>query len=149
MNGISDFTTRHDLADRSLILQLPPIPKSKRKSEKDLMLDWEKAKPQIFGALCQAVSVALGNIDNVKLPDLPRMADFATWGTAAEPAFGWNPGTFMQAYEDNRMRLLDIALEADPVATAVIRLIEGQPAHEWRGTGSDLLRLMLIRTLPV
>lgn len=142
MNGISDFTTRHDLADRSLILQLPPIPKSKRKSEKDLMLDWEKAKPQIFGALCQAVSVALGNIDDVKLPDLPRMADFATWGTAAEPAFGWNTGTFIQAYEDNRMRLLDIALEADPVATAVIRLIEGQPAHEWRGTGSDLMRLM-------
>ena len=106
------------------------------------MRNWENARPLIFGALCLSVSVALGNIDTVKLPDLPRMADFATWGTAAEPAFGWKPGAFMEAFEDNRKRLLDITLDADPIATAVIRFIQKQPAYEWSGTGSDLLRLM-------
>ena len=142
MNGISDFATRHDLADRSIIIQLPPIPKSKRVPEKELMRNWEKARPLIFGALCLSVSAALGNIDKVKLPILPRMADFATWGTAAEPSFGWKPGTFMQAHEDNRRRLLEITLDADPIAIAVIRFIQKQPAYEWSGTGSDLLRLM-------
>lgn len=38
MNGISDFATRHDLADRSLIILLPPIPKSKRVPEKAAIL---------------------------------------------------------------------------------------------------------------
>ena len=54
------------------------------------------------------------------LPGLPRMADFATWVTAAEEGLKWSKGTFMKAYEVNRMNLIDIALEADIVATAIL-----------------------------
>jgi len=140
MNGISDFAHRHDLADRSLIIQLPMIPKHKRIPEHELMMYWDLTKYKIFGALCNALSIALANIDKVKLPYLPRMADFAKWATAAESAFGWKPGTFIRKYENNQKRLVDIAIEGDNVAIAIVRLIQLHRDHEWSGTASDLLQ---------
>jgi hypothetical protein len=64
------------------------------------------------------------------------MADFATWVTAAEEGLRWTSGTFMKAYEANRMNLIDIALEADIVATAILALMA--EAEEWSGTPSEL-----------
>jgi hypothetical protein len=64
------------------------------------------------------------------------MADFATWVTAAEEGLRWTKGTFMKAYEANRMNLIDIALEADIVATAIINLME--MTAKWAGTPSEL-----------
>lgn len=139
INGITDLATRHDLADRSLVVQLSTIPKDKRIAEKELMMNWNFDKDKIFGALCQALSVALLNVYSVKLPSLPRMADFALWVTAAEPALGWEHGTFMREYENNQRSIVEIALEADPIAIAVIRLIKLHTDHEWHGTASDLL----------
>ncbi len=64
------------------------------------------------------------------------MADFATWVTAAEEGLRWTKGTFMKAYEANRMNLIDIALEADIVATAIMDLMK--ETAEWTGTASQL-----------
>src|SRR3546814_12373766 len=38
-----------------------------------------------LGALLDAASAALRELPNVRLPRVPRMADFAEWVTAAEP----------------------------------------------------------------
>ena len=79
---------------------------------------------------------ALRNLKDVVLPGLPGMADFATWVTAAEEGLRWTKGTFMKAYEANRMNLIDIALEADIVATAILALMND--IEEWSGTPSEL-----------
>ena len=79
---------------------------------------------------------ALRNLKDVVLPGLPGMADFATWVTAAEEGLRWTKGTFMKAYEANRMNLIDIALEADIVATAIMDLMK--ETAEWTGTASQL-----------
>jgi hypothetical protein len=140
LNGISDLATRHDLADRAIIVTLPPIPEDKRKSEKEIFVSWYEVMPAILGALYDAISTALRNIGEVKLEKAPRMADFAEWVTAAEPVLPWEKGVFLQEYNSNRETLIDIALEADPVGTTVLELIEG--AGEWSGTASDLLKAM-------
>jgi len=137
LNGIEDITTRHDLADRSLIVSLPPIPDQKRKTERQLIQEWEQKKPLILGALCTAVSTALTNQDSVGQIKLPRMADFAHWIIAAEPALPWENGTFLKEYNHNRERLVDIALEADPVAPIVVNFIETYGAFS--GTATQLL----------
>ena len=95
-----------------------------------------KAKPAILKTLLDAVVSALRNLNDVVLPGLPRMADFATWVTAAEEGLRWTKGTFMKAYEANRMNLIDIALEADIVATAIMDLMK--ETAEWSGTASQL-----------
>ena len=136
LNGISDIATRHDLADRALIVHLPPVLEKKRMSEKQLEASWKKAKPAILKTLLDGVVSALRSLNDVVLPGLPRMADFATWVTAAEEGLRWTKGTFMKAYEANRMNLIDIALEADIVATAIMDLMK--ETAEWTGTASQL-----------
>jgi hypothetical protein len=76
----------------------------------------------------------------IKLPGLPRMADFALWATAAETAFGWSSGTFMAAYQGNRESANDVALEASVVARPLLDLLEAQ--GEWTGSSGELLRVL-------
>jgi hypothetical protein len=64
------------------------------------------------------------------------MADFAIWATAAEESLGWGTGTFMAAYTGNRQEATDSALEADPVAVAVVDLMADK--DQWTGSATEL-----------
>jgi hypothetical protein len=101
---------------------------------------FREVRPQILGALLDAVAVALHRLPSIKLPGLPRMADFALWATATETAFGWPSGTFMAAYEGNRESANEVALEASVVARPLLELLEAQ--GEWTGSSSELLKLL-------
>lgn len=136
-NGISDLAKREDLASRSIVLRLPHIAASARRRERDLDAEFDKAMPTIFGALLDGVSAALRNVDSIKLDSHPRMADFAVWVVAAETAWGWEPGTFMAAYETNRSEVIHSALEGDAVAAGVLALV--YPTGEFTGTMTELL----------
>lgn len=136
LNGIEDVATRADLLDRSLVLNLPTIPDERRRDEASFWREWERVRPRVLGALLDAVAAGLRNVERVKLSRLPRMADFARWVVAAEPALPWPAGAFMEAYAGNRADAVELALEADPVAQAVRELAE---RGEWTGTASELL----------
>ncbi len=138
LNGITDVATRADLLDRSIILSLPAILEGERRAEAELWQEFGEALPEILGGIFGAVSTALRELPNVELPSRPRMADFAEWATAAETALGMEPGGFMEAYAGSRKEINQFALEADPVAVAVVKLMEGR--EEWIGTAGELLR---------
>src|SRR5262249_45018900 len=84
-----------------------------------------------------AVSCALKNQPNVKLSSLPRMADFAKWVTAAEPALGWDCGSFLSFYGANQEEANEIALDAYPIVDALRKLTADQ--QRWEGKPSELL----------
>ena len=138
LNGIEELATRGDLLDRAIVLNLPTIPEDRRRSEAEIWRDFEEARPTILGAILNAVSYALRNLDSVRLEKLPRMADFALWATAAESALGLAPGAFMAAYTGNREAANDLALEASPVASAIIAFVERE--RLWTGTATELLK---------
>jgi hypothetical protein len=137
LNGISDVGTRPDLAERAIFLTLQPISESSRKPEEKLLAEFEAMRPQIIGALLTGVARGLSRLEHTKLKKLPRMADFALWGTACESAF-WPDGTFAQAYEANRDDAVSDTIEADPVAMTVKTLWENS-TETWSGKASDLL----------
>lgn len=137
LNGITDVAGRADLLDRALVLTLPRIPEEKRRPEAELWSGFERAIPGILGGFFDAVSVALRERPNIRLDSLPRMADFAMWATAAEGGLGMEPGHFMEAYSGRRKESNRLALEADPVALSIVKLMEGR--DEWVGTASGLL----------
>jgi 5S rRNA maturation endonuclease (ribonuclease M5) len=139
LNGIEDFVTRPDLADRAILLTLQPIPEEKRRSEDRLWSDFDCAHPLILGALLDMVAHGLRELPNVKLGVLPRMADFALWGTACETA-AWKAGAFLQAYSGNRGQAVLSVVEADPVASGVLSFMKGR--KEWNGSASELLPLL-------
>lgn len=136
LNGIEDIVTRPDLADRAIFLTLEPIREEHRRPTKELWAAFEKLRPQILGALLDAVSLGLRRLPDTRLEKLPRMADFALWATACEGAL-WDEGTFWRAYAGNRDEAVDSVIEGDPVGSAVRSLITSQT--EWTGTASDLL----------
>jgi hypothetical protein len=115
INGIEKLATRGDLLDRASVHTLPTIPDDKRRPEDELNSEFEKMRPGLLGALLTAVSCALRNVGSVKLAGYPRMADFAKWVTAAEPALPWASGEFLSAYQANRDSANVVSLEASPI----------------------------------
>ncbi len=140
VNGIEDIVTRNDLLDRAIVLPLPTLSKAQWRDERQFWHAFEAARPRILGALLDAVSMALRNQDMVTLTACPRMADFALWSCAAAPALGWTAEGFMQAYEQNIQSANDLALDASPVAHAVLKFLEHQTP--WEGTSTQLLAVL-------
>ncbi len=145
MNGIEELVTRGDLLERSLIVHLPTLNDETRREEEELDRAFEEARPYILGALLDAVSTALRNVKTVQLERRPRMADFARWCVAAESALDCESGAFMGAYASNRSNAHELALEASPVAAALIPFVEEK--ESWTGTAAELLE-ELIRRVP-
>jgi hypothetical protein len=137
LNGIEELATRSDLLDRAIVLTLAAIPDAKRQTQGELWEKFERQRPGLLGALLDAVSCALRNVSNVRLDHSPRMADFAQWATAAEPALGLQNGEFMRAYSGNREIVNDLALEASAASAALLALIDLR--EYWKGTSSELL----------
>lgn len=137
LNGIDDLATRSDLLDRSVNLTLPEIPEDKRRDEGEVWSRFAVARPRILGALLDAASAALRNLPSMKLQRLPRMADFAKWVVAAEPALPWPPGTFIQTYNRNRISGNVVALESSVIGPVIVRLMQAK--GEWRGMAGELL----------
>jgi len=95
-------------------------------------------EPRILGALLDAMSYGLRAMGRLQLAALPRMADFALWITACEPAL-WPAGTFAREYAANRRAAIDNIIEADPMASRIRAIMANRTI--WTGTASDLLLL--------
>jgi hypothetical protein len=143
LTSIEEVASRSDLLDRCIIVWLSEIPKERRRSEAELFEAFRKVRPLILGALLDAVAVALQRLPLIKLPGLPRMADFALWATAAEPAFGWTNGAFLATYECNLASANEVALEASVIAQPLLGLLEQQ--RQWEGSSAELLKSLEAR----
>jgi hypothetical protein len=137
LNGIDDICTRQDLMDRALVLNLEPISETARRPEAELWAAFEHIRRVVLGALLDAVATALRRLPDIPRPPLPRMADFALWATAAEPALGLNDGAFMAAYRSSRQSAVEDALEGSAVANTLRRIMAEH--GRWEGTATGLL----------
>ncbi len=138
LNGITNIASRGDLRERSIILELPHIPKARRRREGDVMREFREVHPRILGALLAVVSGVLAREAEVEIEELPRMTEFAVWGTAAEESLGWEAGSFLQAYAKSSRAAIQNALSLDPVAGAVRDLMANRAT--WEGTPTQLYK---------
>lgn len=136
INGIGDLVHRPDLAERAVVLALEPITEKQRISESVFWKRFEGVRPYIYAALLDGLSCALRRSGEIQLEEQPRMADFATWATAAEPALGLDDGAFLHAYQSNQEDLAKVGIENSPVGRAVIDFMEGR--QQWKGRMSEL-----------
>jgi hypothetical protein len=138
LNGIEEVVSRPDLGDRAIFLTLPPIGEAQRRPESELWREFQIARPRMLGGLLDAMVQGMQGIGRVELEQLPRMADFAIWTTACEPAL-WPSGTFARAYAANRRAAIESIIEADPIATCLRTIMADRTT--WMGSASDLMRL--------
>jgi len=92
--------------------------------------------PAIIGALLDAVSMGMRKLQTTELAEYPRMADFAHFIVAAEPAL-WKLGLFMEAYTKARAEAVATGLDGSPVAQAMRSMMVSR--QSWKGTATDLL----------
>jgi len=134
-NGIDDIAGRPDLADRCMHLLLPPL--TSRRTEAAIARDFTHDAPHIFAALLDALVLAVRGHGAIHLQRPPRMADFATWAAAGLPALGFTSAEFLSAYTSNRDSLAEMAIEASPVASALVAFMDARDT--WTGSSADLL----------
>src|SRR5262249_37210704 len=128
LEGISNYITRSDLLDRSLVFAIEPLVTG-RKTERAMRAELERLRPGIFGALLDRLVTGLQQRSDIQLTQLPRMADFALWAMAC------GLDTFEQAYAANRQAAINTLLEHDVLACALQALVK----RRWHGSASDLL----------
>jgi putative DNA primase/helicase len=136
LNGIPDLANRPDLADRAIVVSLPVIAPTARAFEGEFNTALEAVMPRILTGLLEAVCAALANQGSVRLPERPRMADFAKWVCAAEPSLGWPEGAFLAAYAANRDYGDRATVEGNPVGLAILKLVQDEV--RWSGTMTEL-----------
>ena len=130
LNGIGEFVTRGDLADRALLLRVPVIAETRYATEAAVWTRFERERARILGALLDAVSTGVKSHSQVRLEGLPRMADFVVWATACES--GQCRGAFLGAYERNRAEAVAFGIDDSPVASALRDWMEAR-AGAWSG----------------
>ncbi len=129
LNGIVNFVTRGDLADRSIVIHVPTL--THRTREDSFWRRFESDWPNLFGAVLDALVTTMRHYDEVVVEDAPRMADFAQLGKAAEVGLGWPEGSFLAAYLANIRGMVTDVLDNDVIAERLRRLLD-EPIYDGR-----------------
>jgi hypothetical protein len=148
LTSIEDVTTRGDLLDRAVPLTLPPLratgsQQRRRRAEREYQEAVEAARPGILGALLDAACAARQQLPHVRIESLPRMADYAELGVAAEQALGWDAGSFLAAYQGSRGQAHQVSLDSSLIYPALSSLLDSRTF--FRGTCTELLQLLSSR----
>lgn len=139
-NGITDYVSQPDLADRTIGIFRPSIPKSQRLLVQDMAASFKAAGGRILGAIYTAMSAGLRHEPTVELDGYPRMADFARWVVACCGDGGGLPfsgADFIAAYSRSHQEAAQQQADLDPVACAIRRYM--LDLAEWTGAASELL----------
>ena len=144
ISGINNSLTEPDALDRSILTQFDRIPDEQRKEESEIETIFEEMRPKLFGYILDMLVKTLQIKPSIKLSNLPRMADFTTWGEAVARAMGYQPMEFVNAYYDNIGKQNVEAIESNPVAQAVEKFVdswykEGQETC-WQSPTSEVYK---------
>ncbi len=140
MNGIENVAPRGDLIDRAIVLMLEPISEERRQPVNEIQVKFDSICPRVLGALLDMMVYGLKKLPDIKLERQPRMADFAIWISACETAV-WPSGTFMEAYEANRVEANEDIIAASVLATTVYEFMKDKK-QPWEDTATNLLSVL-------
>jgi hypothetical protein len=138
LTGINPVALRGDIDQRKVRIWLAEIEPTKLRSEAEFEAAFREARPELFGSILSAVVVGLKHLAATKLKDLPRMADYAVWGTACEPAYA-REGDLMKVLGLTKVEAVDDVLEhsvaAQVLRTHIRRMVAPPP---WETTAGSL-----------
>ena len=138
VTGINPVALRGDIDQRKVRIWLAEIEPSKRQAEAKFEAAFEDARPRLFGAILSALVVGLKNLHTAaKIENKPRMADYAVWGTACEPAYA-NAGDLMKVLNIAKAEAGEEVLEHSVAAQALLAHLGKRSESEWKTTAGAL-----------
>ena len=138
LNGITDFVARPDLDERSLHIELEAMSSIDRLIDSEIEARFKQIQPELLGALFDAVSISLKEAVRVNIKELPRLAEFTKFVTAAESALAVEPGEFASVMREQAADRAETRALLDPVVIAIRELLA--VPREFDGTVQALLR---------
>lgn len=132
INGINLLVSRADMMDRTILLHMDRIEPSMRREKKVIMQEFAEEKPYLLGCIFETLSKAMAIHPTVKLSNLPRMADFMTWGVAISQALGYEASDFIDAYQRSIEAQNSEIINSNTLAQAVLLFMQNRDA--WEGT---------------
>jgi len=140
VNGIDIPITQPDLLDRCLMVSLDAIRPEDRKLERDADAAFEAARPRILGGCLNVVAEVLGRPLSVP-GNLPRLADWATYGAAVAEVLGFGAEPFLDHYRRNISAGREHAVASNLFITLVADLVAQQARPDWTVQPMRLLSL--------
>jgi putative DNA primase/helicase len=98
--------------------------------------EFEVILPNLLGYIFDILVQVLSRIGEVRLKELPRMADFVEMGELIARCLGYKRGESTDAYNHNIGFTNQEAIDSSPVATAIIAMMDKQPS--WIGRAERL-----------
>lgn len=126
LNGIDIVPYKSDLAERSLLFELQPIDKEKRKTDAEFWGDFEKDRPKILGAIFDTLVKAMGLVSTIERKGLQRMADANVEMIAIAMALGISREAFQKILEANKQKLQDAYNQSNPFVDFVVSYMWGK-----------------------
>lgn len=127
VNGISASVTQQDLVDRVISIECPVI--AERESSSKQWQAFERDLPGILGGLYDLAVGALRELPGITLAreDRPRLVEFVLLGMAMTKHMGIDPAEFLRQFKVTRAETVARTLDASPVATALLDMLEAEP----------------------
>lgn len=138
LNSIHAPIDQPDLAQRCLLLNLLPLDEKNRRSERVMKEEFARDLPAIFRGLLDLVADILVHLPDVDVVRPERMIDFVRWMAAMERSMGAPCEPYQTAYSETLRRGLRGSLEEQPLAAAVLELVDGVDRMEWTGKPAEL-----------
>src|SRR5699024_6078267 len=133
--GIDVGALAGDFAERCVWADLSVIPKTERRSERELNALWEESYGSMVGGLFDLIVKTLERLPEVHLAEKPRMADFAEVLAAVDIATGANG---LEHYSRSQASVSEEIVATDKFLQA----ISAQIVDRWEGTGKELYNLL-------
>lgn len=145
INGINLASVKPDFLDRSLIIELERITKDKRRKDEDIKTKFRVLLPDILGwifdILVKVLKYKKEHAEEIKLKDLPRMAEFAEYGEVISRCIGYDEYEFIDAYFENIDIQNEEVIESSIIARVIIEFMENRQV--WKGTSSELYSVLM------
>jgi energy-coupling factor transporter ATP-binding protein EcfA2 len=140
LNGVNPPADRSDFLDRCLCLELERIPDNKRKTEREIWATFDREHAKWLGCIFDLLSAAMRIKDGLRLPSLPRLADWGEWAAAVYEAAGWGAAAFIEDWSRNVTAQQSSVLEGSTLAQVLLGFMSDRT--EWAGTASELLNAL-------
>lgn len=136
LNGINYVTEQPDLLDRSIVVPLKTIKSKNRRTEQEIFKEFDEELPFVLNAIFKIISKAKVIHKNIKIGNLPRMADAVKWGCAIAEAMGINHNEYLEIYYRNQNNINVEILSDNTTAYILIEMMKHR--KEWTGSVAKL-----------
>ena len=126
LNGIDVVPHKSDLAERSLLFELQPISKGRRKTDDVFWKDFQQDRAAILGAILDTLAKAMTLLPSVEHKGLHRMADANLEMIAIAMALGLPQDEFQKILDDNKKKLQDAYNRMNPFLEFVVSFMRGR-----------------------